>query len=419
MRAFSTVAIWLLAVVTIGCGDDGSGAGGEAGGDADTDADSDTGADSDADADTGGDPGPLALEEGPFVIRQVDSGHVAFPDVARLEDDSLLLVYREAAIHMVDSTARIVGQSGTADGLDWSEPEVLVDTPDIDDRDPSLRLLADGDVALGWFRYRYEPTDDGEMSVHQIFFARSGDGGQSWGEASMVPPYAMEYPGAHIDQDQLWVDSGGDPVRVTACSHPVVEMDGELLAQSYGGLAWNSGNPDAPRSRISLFASDDGGESWIERPLAHAEAEDTWLQEPALLALDENEWMVHARTSPGSNPSYLGRTWQIRSHDGGQSWGEWEPLDFYGHAPYLTELSDGTLLVAVRELNEQATQAAVAVSYSLDDGQSWSDPMHVVSWLPTELGYPSIAELADGRVLIVYYQGGVSIRGAIYSVQAS
>jgi hypothetical protein len=410
----------LLSLLIASCGgDDDSGDDGGSDADADTDADTDTDTDTDTDADTdtGGDPGPFVLEDGPFTIRQVVSGHVAFPDVERLADDTLIVVYREAAIHMVDPTARIVKQHGTADGLDWSEPETLYDEPDIDDRDPSIRRLASGALALTWFQYRYEPTDDGNLSAHQIFLGLSTDGGESVGEVRMVPDLSMEYPGAYIADDLLWTDAGGEPVVVTACSNPIVETGGRLVIQNYGGLAWNQQNPAAPKSRISFFVSDDGGTIFAEQFLAPEKSTDTWLQEPALLVLPGERWLVQARTAPGTSPGNLGRTWQIVSEDGGQTWGDWEALDFYGHAPYLHRLEDGTLITAMRELNATGTKAAVSFSHSFDEGQSWSDPAFIVPWLPVEMGYPSIVDLADGRLLFVYYQGGTSIRGAIFSYQ--
>ncbi|MBW2531911.1 MAG: exo-alpha-sialidase, partial [Deltaproteobacteria bacterium] len=336
-----------------------------------------------------------------------------------LADVSLLLVYREAAVHGVDPTGRIIGQIGTGDGLDWTEPEVLHDVPDIDDRDPSVTALASGDVVLNYFQYRYEPTADGDLSLHQIFLGRSVDQGATFGDFAQVPPGAMSYPGAYIDEDLLWVDAAGDPVIVTACSSPVVELGDRLIVQNYGGNAWNQDNPDAPRSYVSLFVSEDDGASWAEQIIAPDAAPGTWLQEPSLLALDDLRWLVHVRTATGSSPGYLGDTWQASTDDGGATWGEWRELGFYGHAPYLYRLANGTLISAFRELNFNATQAAVSFVYSLDEGETWSEPVRVVHWLPTELGYPSVLQLEDERILFVYYQAGTSIRAAIYSYDES
>jgi len=399
-------------ILAAGCGDDdASGSGGDTDTDTDTDADTDTDTDTDTDSDTW----PFVLEEGPIMIRQVTSGHVAFPDIAPLADGRILLVYREAEVHGVDPTGMITGQIGTADGLEWGDPVTVHDVPDVDDRDPSVSALSSGDIMLTYFQYRYEPTDDGDLSVHQIFAGRSTDDGETFADFEMVPDLSMDYPGAYIDTDLLWKDALDEPVVVTACSNPVIEVAGRLIVQSYGGFAWNTSNPDAPRSQISLFVSDDDGASWTEEIVAPDQADDTWLQEPALLALDDDDWIVHVRTAPGSSPGYLGYTWQIRTDDGGQTWGDWEQLDFYGHAPYLHRLENGLLLSAFRELNSAATQAAVSFVWSDDDGDTWSGPLRIVDWVATEVGYPSIHQLEDDRILFVYYFAGTSIRASIYS----
>jgi hypothetical protein len=407
-------ALLIVGLAAWACGDEGDGST-DAGADSDTDADTDSDTESETDTGTEPDTWPFVLEEGPIVIRQTSSGHVAFPDVTPLSDGRILLVYREAGVHGVDPTGAITSQIGSEDGLEWSAPVTAHDVPDVDDRDPSVRTLLSGEILLTYFQYRYEPTDDGDLSVHQIFVGRSTDDGETFGDFAMVPSLSMDYAGAYVDTDLLWKDALGEPVVVTACSNPTVQIGGLLIVQNYGGYAWNQDNPDAPKSRVSLFTSDDDGASWNEQVVAPGQAEDTWLQEPALLALDADNWIIHARTAPGSSPGYLGRTWQIGTDDGGQTWGDWVELDFYGHAPYLYRLDSGVLLSAFRELNSTATQAAVSFVYSDDDGQTWSEPLRIVDWVATEVGYPSIHQLEDGKILFVYYFAGTSIRASIYS----
>lgn len=353
----------------------------------------------------------------PFVIREATSGeHLAFPDVARLADGRLLLAYRQAGEHGVDPTGLIAGQIGQADGTTWAAPITLLDVPDADDRDPSLFVLASGEVLLSYFQYVYEATADGELSVHQVFVARSRDPEAGFGPPALVPPdVAMTYPGAQL-ADELWVDATGHPVLVTACSSPMVRVGERLLLPSYGGHPWNSANPAAPRSRLTLYASDDDGASWSAEPVAPELAPDTWLQEPSLLALDAERWILHLRTADGASPGSAGALWQSRTSDGGQGWEPYAPFGLIGHAPYLARLSSGVIISAFRELNDALTQANVSFVYSLDGGASWSEPVRIRPWQATEVGYPSVLELDDGRVIFVYYVGGTRIEAVVYRV---
>lgn len=355
------------------------------------------------------------------VIRTIDTGHVAFPDITRLSDGQILLVYREASEHGVDPTGRITKQIGSADGTTWTDPEILHDVPDVDDRDPSVTTLSNGDIVLNYFQYIYQTTTgDGNLGVHQIFYGRSSDDGQTWGDFTMVPSgsgLAMDYPNAEIGSDLLWNDGNGNPVVVTACSNPIVEIGDRLFSQNYGGNAWNSANPSAPKSYISLFISDDSGATWSEQMIAPGVSQDTWLQEPSLLALDEENWIVHLRTASGSSPGNPGYLWQIRTDDGGQTWGDYLQFDFIGHAPYLYRLSNGVVLSAFRWLNDTYTSTNVNFIYSTDNGETWSEMISIIEPQTVEVGYPSILELADNRMLIVYYFGGQTIAGIIYEFQ--
>ena len=359
----------------------------------------------------------FTVDVAPFTIHPAGVGeHVAFPDVLRLPDGHLLLAYRVAASHNVDVTGRIVGQVGEQDGVTWSDPTTLLDVAGVDDRDPSLTLLPSGEIGLSYFQYVLQSTTDGTMAVHQVFLARSPADVIAFGDPALVPPGgAMDYPGAHL-ASALWVDADGAPVIVQACSSPIARAGARLLLPAYGGQSWNSANAASPRSRLTLFASDDGGATWSAQPVAPEAATDVWLQEPSLLVLDDNRFLVHLRTATGDSPGNAGPLEQTRTGDGGATWEAYTAFPFIGHAPYLYRLSSGVILSAFRELNADMSQANVSFIYSLDEGGTWSDPIRILPWVAADLGYPSIRELDDGRVLIVFYTGGTAISAVIYDV---
>jgi sialidase-1 len=359
----------------------------------------------------------FTLSDGPFQIRGALPGeHVAFPDVARLADGRLLLVYREAIMHSVDPTGRLIKQFGQPDGVSWSDPEILFDEPDIDDRDPSITTLADGTVAINYFRYVFQPTIDGPLSVYQVFHGQSHDDGATFEGMSIIAG-AMDYPSASVGLDGLWQDSLGIPITVRACSSPIIEVDGRLHAQIYGGPPWVPTNLDAPRSRVILATTDDYGGSWSEAAIAPEQGTDLWLQEPAILALDPQRWIMHVRVAEGDSPGNVGVLRQAFSDDGGQSWSEYEPFEFIGQAPYLARLQSGVLISAFRWIDDAMSTSAVNFMYSMDEGETWSDLISIVPPQFSEVGYPSIVELDDGRVLFIYYVNGNSIRGTIYDVE--
>jgi hypothetical protein len=352
-----------------------------------------------------------------FTIASTSTQHLAFPSVTVLSDKRILLVYREGASH-VDSSGRIMKQLGSADGSTWSAAEVLHDEAGIDDRDPSVRTLAGGDVVLSYFQYSSKSVGGSTLTLHHIFFGRSTDQGKTLGSLVQVDPGSMSMTSseASIDAQGHWVDSKGEPIQVRACSSPIVEIGAKLYLPAYGGNTLNLKDlGDATPSRISLFVSGDKGKTWTEEGIAPQEATDIWLQEPSLLSVDGKALVVHLRTAQGSSPSNAGYLSRIASKDGGKTWGDYSDFSFIGHAPDLYRLRSGVILSAYRGLNDTYSAASVSFVYSLDQGATWSKPIVVEDCGAVECGYPSLLELDGGKLLVVYYaEGGAALKGAIY-----
>ncbi|MBN2497404.1 MAG: exo-alpha-sialidase [Deltaproteobacteria bacterium] len=372
------------------------------------------GADGVADgADGAGLPASIRFElQQQVTVRQAQGVHLAFPAAARLADGRILLVYREGDSH-VDASGRIVAQYGAADASEWEAPRTIVDTPDIDDRDPSVRRLADGSLLLTWFQYRRQSAAGTTLTLHQIFAARSADSGESWSPAHQISEGPMQVEDPRIE-DGKWLDAQDRIVRVAACSSPAVEHGGRILLMAYVGDALVLADlASAARSRISLISSQDG-ESWSEALVAPEKAPDTWLMEPALAVLADGTWLVHIRTADGTSPSSAGALLQSRSADG-RTWSDDEAFGFVGHAPDLLELRCGALVSAFRELDFGLTHEWVSFVHSIDRGQTWSEAERVADCGRSECGYPSLVELDADRLLVVYYgPGGRSLEAAVY-----
>ena len=350
-------------------------------------------------------------------VAQPPGAHLAFPSVVRRADGKLLVAYRQGKGH-VEATGRIMGQVGSADGLTWKPAEVLLDTADVDDRDPSLAVLASGDVALTYFQYKTASVAGSTLILHHIFYCRSQDQGASFGSCVQVDEGVMDAPGATIDaSSKLWVDGQGEPIAVMASSSPVVQVGTRLVLASYGGKTLNLGTlASAPRSRITLYESADEGKTWTPRPVNHDADKTVWQQEPAILPLGGDDWLMQIRTSVQASPGGAGYLAQARSSDGGKTWSAFQNLDFIGHAPDLYRLKNGALLSAYRGLNASYSAASTAFVASVDGGKTWSAPIVVAECGNKECGYPSLLELADDKLLVVYYgAGGAAIEAAVYS----
>ena len=105
----------------------------------------------------------------------------AFADVCRTDSGELLCVFYAGYAHVshpnekLPRGARIALCRSMDDGRTWSPAETVVDTP-LDDRDPSILELPNGELLVTFMNY--DPKR--KSGTHQAFSVRSSDGGKTW-----------------------------------------------------------------------------------------------------------------------------------------------------------------------------------------------------------------------------------------------
>ena len=160
--------------------------------------------------------------------------------------------------------------------------------------------------------------------------------------------------------------------------------DGRLLLTPYGN---NTGDPRRYK-HSAVIESRDQGHTW--QTLAEIKSNRGYmLLEPDLVRLGEGRLLVLMRPTMA----------QSESTDGGKTWSEPRDMGVKGHCPYLLLTSKNVLLCGFRDRAGRRT----CVIASHDFGRTWSEPVE----LDRVLGaYPSMVELPDGRILVVYYTEG-------------
>jgi len=306
---------------------------------------------------------PLAEESPPYkVISRGEAAgpYQAFPDVCRLANGDLLCVFYAGYGHVSlpndewPKGGRICMVRSSDEGRTWSEPEILYDDPD-DNRDPHIAQLSDGTVICSFFSLRPKPPKWELVGVQVV---RSHDGGKTWEKQAelLVPGHA--------------------------CSAPVREMpDHTLILGLYTG--------DGKSSWGGVIRSTDMGKTWSKPIYIGKDAHLPLDAETDVILLRDGTLFAALRSS-SINMHYA------TSKDLGLTWSPVHDIGFKGHAPHLTRLSSGEIL-----LTHRVPETALHVSR--DECKTWKGP-----YILDHVGgaYPSTVELRDGTVLVVYYEEG-------------
>jgi len=187
----------------------------------------------------------------------------------------------------------------------------------------------------------------------------------------------------------------------------IVELqDGCLqMVYTHGGIA----------SRIS----DDRGLTWSEESIL---LPDPPVQgrycHPSFLRLPDGDLLLSYIYNSGTTP-YFGQNYYRRSADDGSTWGDQLLLTAQGgyvimHNDKLRQLANGRIIAPAEYKKHRPSEAdhsdyAVIVFYSDTDGYSWKASENDIDVLPHEGQEPHVAELKDGRLLLLFrtYSGCV------------
>jgi hypothetical protein len=263
---------------------------------------------------------------------------------------------------------RISYCTSSDEGHTWSKAETLYDGPD-DDRDPSIVQLKDGRLVCNFFSLRKAEGKSPPWIGLGTWMVTSSD--LCAGTRSQPAGHAENAPRA-----LTW----SAPRQISKnyyCSSPIREISGGRLVL---GLYQELANTSAGAVAIS----DDGAKTWrvVDIPNGgyrlDAEAD----------VIELADGTLYAAQRPAMCYSI--------SKDRGETWSVSKPMGFEGHCPYFLRTRDNIILLAHRVPN-------TSLHYSLDECRSWSKnvPVDTVGG-----AYPSMVNLKDGSVLIVYYEEG-------------
>jgi|GEM_PF-4262986 len=312
-----------------------------------------------------------------------------FPEIAHLDDGRLVTVYYWSNAHSPGDDpngehGQIRWTESTDGGLTWSEPRVIINTPE-DDRDPQITQLRDGTLVLTWFQTDWTDYPTEAATITGTYVARSEDGGETWSDPAPVESSMSCGCGPRHGHYYLgWSAESGN----------VVELDnGDLLVPLYGT------RPDDTLGRASVVRSTDGGRTWpVENEVMLPAAPGVSLSETEVAVLPGG------RVSAVIRPGFVSD-----SFDGGRTWSVASPVPWSMQAPDLLTLPGGKVLLTYGGRDYGSNEPVVG--RLLRRTQTWTDTTPVLLYLSqqnVDQGDPSSAVVRGSQYLTVSYDTNIN-----------
>ena len=347
-----------------------------------------------------------------------DGEYVAFPNMERLADGTVICAFRHAKerqkeygkVTHVDPTAKDVYIISRDGGKTFEqELNLIIDEENVSNQDPCMKVLSDGRVIATYFRWSLVPIGQGEAVWGEAFksFGRSLHGKYDCLNGGVG--YSIS-----DDNGKTWRAMG--KIEVEGCEvEPavrgnIVEMpEGYLLMPYYGAKRVGE------LSRSGLLRSDDRGESWYYySDMAFDPTCQKNYLEPGLFLTDCGRLLGLFRTQsdfgkPGVDfeQTYL-NLHMAASDDGGKTFGPvYEIENLWGSSPFhALRLKSGKVLVTYGWRKEPFGIRARLCNGELSDIAEAEEIILRDDAPDGDLGYPHSIQLEDGTILVSYYIDG-------------
>lgn len=345
-------------------------------------------------------------------------GYQAVPDACRLNNGEIVVVFYDGDNHVTypnpeyPNAGRICLIRSKDEGVTWSNPSVIYDDVN-DNRDPHINQMSDGSLILSFFSLEFDVSESQSLKGEE-------------------PSY---------NQDQV-SKFGNNPDLL----HEQKPENSELKVRPTGQIKWKSKGP-------YILKSFNHGNSWQKEAKLLTTSKPEWNCSAKVREMPDGSWLLPVyRSEPskkaawgGVIPSYdKGNTWgevvsigeganlvlaaetdvillkderlfavlrgdrslvnmhYASSNDFGKNWTPVKDIGFVGHAPSLTRLKSGEILLSYRAYCDKSGYYT-GLRISRDEAKTWEGPYLIDN---TPGAYPSTVELSDGSILAIYYEEG-------------
>lgn len=350
--------------------------------------------------------------------------YFGWPSINRQSDGSLAMVASGFRARHVCPFGKVVACYSRDEGKTWTRPAVLIDTP-LDDRDAGIAVSGNRVIVTSFNNTAEQQINWSAVSPSSQHFP-SDSRPTLYSQKDLhgcTREYILEYLKS-IDVEAAERDFYGSTyiisedggctfgeikkAPVTAPHGPAVGLDGRFV---YVGA--KLGDSIECDNNILCCIEGDDGEFHFTGSIDNIEPVDGTYPvegcEPHSIVLPDGKIIVHIRVHNVDDGrrehTSIFTLYQSESTDGGKTFSKPHPItdDMSCGAPaHLLRLSSGAL---VSVFGYRSQPYGVKVMVSTDDGATWSEPFMIYdnNSIALDIGYPSSVELADGKILTIFY----------------